>query len=130
MSNTPGPWEADPPAAGFSAIRQAGTRKLIFALACPSPIHGDPEMPEEEKFDNLALIAAAPELLKVVEAFMAPRKLLLGGSSQARIDAFYRAISLAEQVLAKLSVPTRTQPAATTPASANQHGEKPDGQPK
>lgn len=62
MSHTPGPWHAEQPAAGFSAIRQTSTGRLIFHLAHPSPVHGDPEMPDEEKYANLALMARAPDL--------------------------------------------------------------------
>ena len=62
--HTPGPWYTEQPHMGYSSIRAGKDRKqLVFALACPSPSHGDEEMSDEEKYANLALIAAAPDLM-------------------------------------------------------------------
>ena len=58
MPHTPGPWYAEQPAAGFSALRAVKDNRLIFALAHPDT--GD--MPDEEKYANLALLKASPKL--------------------------------------------------------------------
>ncbi len=71
---TPGDWYAEQPAMGFSAIRTRDGNKLIFALANPSAAYGDIELSDEEKYANLALLAAAPkmyEALKLAQTFIA-----------------------------------------------------------
>ena len=94
---TPGPWYAEQPAAGFSAIRQdSGAKKLIFALSAPSAVHGDEELSDDEKYANLALVAAAPELfvaLKMCHSFLA-------GDGAIANDAF-REIEAARAAIAK-----------------------------
>lgn len=59
---TPGPWYAEQPGMGFTTLRQVGTDRIVFALAHPNPKCGDPDVPDEEKYANLALLEHAPDL--------------------------------------------------------------------
>ena len=65
---TPGPWKADHPTMGFSALR-AG-KKMVFALACPSRMHGDEELSDEEKYANLSLVKHAPDLYNALQSIL------------------------------------------------------------
>lgn len=67
MPHTPGPWYYEQPAGGFSAIRRESNAKLIFHVANPSPIHGDPDTGDEEKLANLRIAANAPNLLATLK---------------------------------------------------------------
>jgi hypothetical protein len=72
MTHTPGPWKIPTPWNGFSEIR-GGKGELVFGLAAGSV---DEKQPDEVCEANARLIAAAPDLLSIVERFVA----LPGGS--------------------------------------------------
>lgn len=80
MSHTPGPWYAEEPAGGYSAIRYGAG--LVFSVAHPAVEFGDPPMSDETKNANLALAADAPDLLKSLKsAVLALRSYQYGNSS-------------------------------------------------
>lgn len=62
-----GNWYHGEPAMGFADIREVGTDRLIFVVAAPAAQFGDPEMSDEEKYQNLALAAAAPAMLAALK---------------------------------------------------------------
>lgn len=65
-AHTPGPWEISPPWSGFSKITGANG-ELIFGLAAGS---AEEKRSDEECEANALLIAAAPDLLKFLVAWV------------------------------------------------------------
>ena len=82
--HTPGPWTVDPPAMGFSMIRSPSGP--VMALAAPGPEFGDREYSAEEKYANLALLGAAPDLLTALTEMIAAVE-LEGADGQRFYDA-------------------------------------------
>jgi hypothetical protein len=108
--HTPGPWRVAPPWSGFSEIRGADD-VLVFGLAAG----GDRErQPDDVCAANARLIAAAPDLLAALQAWMTHRSQVFAAHlANKPMPPSQRIDEILDQAKAAISKATRAEGAAS-----------------